>query len=375
MTPHVTSSDAPSLSLTPSEALSPWTLPPAPEDRAWTRRLHPTHPRFRIRNFLHHLFAFIGYELPEDWPHTPAEIVGPLLGTLRQHLSPLYRYVESQHKLQLEQRYLPRYLGETACYLLRLDWLYPESTHDLPQSIAGLLADRPQAIIDFDQLYCSLDTSARRAQRLRESFDHPDTKILLLGDDDLIGPVLAQDFSGEIHVADLDDRLLLYIERKAPSIQRHKADFIFGGMPSAMQQQYDAVMLDPPWDAYRMQCFLEKAIFCLKDDLHARIFLSYCPLILEFHEQKLPLLQNLTAKLGFTFDRIDTAFNLYDLKPEDLPDFQKRLDQWMPPLDSPLLDFLRRLPFAHSHLYTLRRLPFDRPNLLQRAFFSWWNRA
>ncbi|MCB9643787.1 MAG: bis-aminopropyl spermidine synthase family protein [Myxococcales bacterium] len=358
-----------------SSSESPWSLPEPPSHLAWAQTLPPTHPRRRIRNFLYQLFEMLGEELPEAWPKIPAEELGPLLGTLRAHLQPLYNYVESQQKLILEQRYLPRYLGETALYLMRLDWLYPEERHAPVPDIEALLADRPPAIIDFDQLYCAPETSKRRADRIRESFDSPVCKVLMLGDDDLISVVLAQDFRGEVHMVDLDDRLHEYIAQKDPSIHRHKADFIYSGMPKEMHQQYDAVVLDPPWDAYRMGCFLEKAMYCLKDDLDARIYMSYCPLVLEFHEKKLEQLQTRVARLGFTFERIETAFNLYDLKPETLPDFQTRLERWMPPIESPLLDFLRRLPFAHSHLYTLRRLPFDRPNWLKRKIFTWWNQA
>lgn len=341
----------------------------------WVEQLPPKHPRWRIRNFLHHLFGVLGEPLSDAWPAVSAQEFGACMGILRKRLQPLYDYTETQAAWSMERRFMARYLGDTACYLMRLDWSQPDAVHDGDEAIRALLSDRPRAITDYDQLYCSVDTAVRRAQRVRESFDDPHCKVLMLGDDDLISVVLAQSFQGDIHMVDLDDRLHEYIAEKAPRVQRHKADFIGGGLPMELFGAFDAVMLDPPWNHYRLWCFIEKAMFALKETTDARIYLSYCPLILEYHDQKIDRLLSRLASFGFTFARIETAFNLYDLSPDDLPDFPQRLAPHIPPVESPLLDILCRIPYAHTQLYALRRLPYERPNWLRRKLFTWWNRA
>lgn len=340
----------------------------------WMERLPLEHPRYRIRVFLHRLFRFLGQELPEDWPEVSASTFCYYKGWLQKHLDSLYQYIEARREFDRDQQLMPRYLGETALYLMRVDFMYPETMHTATQESLDALSGRPEAIIQFDQLYCTADTTERRANRVREGFDVEGSRVLMLGDDDLVSVLLAPDFRGEVHVIDLDDRLLDYVRSQVPQVQCHKADFFYGGIPAKLYQTFDAVMLDPPWTFYHMWCFLDKAIFCLKEDDHARIFLSYCPLLLEHRQGLMGKFQKRLAQRGFTFESVETAYNLYELSPEVLPDFQSRLDQWLPQVDSPLLSFLRQLPYAHAQLYVLRRLAHHRPNVLRRWFFYWWNK-
>ena len=339
----------------------------------WMDELPTRHPRYRIRHFLHRLFRFLGSELSEAWPDIPPTEFCEAIGFLQMHLEQLYRYVENQEEFDLDQKLMPRYLGETVLYLMRVDYEYPVEMHSASEEAFEALADRPQAIIDFDQLYCSPDSTERRANRIRERYDYPGSRVLMLGDDDLVSVLLGQDFQGEIHMSDLDDRLLEFIGEKVPGVQLHKADFFYGGMPKKLYQTFDAVMLDPPWTFYHMWCFLDKAIYCLKDDPQARIYLSYCPLLLEHRQKMMAQFQHRVAVRGFTFDSVETAYNLYDLSHEDLPDFQSRLDKFLPPITSPLLEFLRKIPYAHAQLYVLRRIPHYKPNVFRRMFFKWWN--
>ena len=348
-----------------AEAELPW--------MAWQDELPKNHPRYRIRHFLHRLFRFLGSELPAEWPDVSPTVHCESMTFLQDHLEQLYHYVEHQNEFDLDQQLMPRYLGETALYLMRVDYIYPVEMHTASEEAFQVLADRPQAIIEFDQLYCSPDSTERRANRIRERFDYPGSRVLMLGDDDLVSVLLSQNFQGEVHMIDLDDRLLEYIGSKCPNVHLHKADFLYKGIPPELYQTFDAVMLDPPWTFYHMWCFLDKAMYCLKDDPQARLFLSYCPLLLEHRQKMMAQFQRRVALRGFTFDSIETAFNLYDLSPEDLPDFQSRLDKFLPPIESPLLEFLRQLPYAHAQLYVLRRIPHYRPNVFRRWFFKWWN--
>lgn len=341
-------------------------------------RLAATHPRRHIRHFLRRLFAMLGVPLPASWPEVDLITYGAHVQALRERLDQLYTYLDSQQQWTIDQRLMPRYIGETAIYLCQIDYEQPEARHDPPQSLVETLADRPKAIIDYDQLYCTPDSTARRVTRILRDFGDSDARILFLGDDDLGSVALAHHpdgFHGEIHMIDLDDRLHEYIARKAPHVIRHKADFILKGIDPALCESFDAVVLDPPWDFYRLWCFLDKAIYCLKQSPHARIYLSYCPLVLEHRQKMMAQFQARVASRYLTFDSIETAFSLYSLSPDELPDLQTRLDPLLPPMDSPFLDLLRELPYVHTQLYTLRRLPYVSMGPVRRALFRWWNRA
>lgn len=340
----------------------------------WMERLPQDHPRYRIRIFLHCLFRYLGSELPEAWPNVEPTVFRENMGFLEKHLHSLYQYVDSQDAFDRDKQLMPRYLGETTLYLMRVDYENPELMHTASEESMALLEERPHATIDFDQLYCSPDSTERRANRIRELYDVEGCRVAMIGDDDLVSILLGQNFQGEVHVLDLDDRLLNFIKEKAPAVQTHKADFFFDGIDSSLYQTFDAAMLDPPWTLYHMWCFLDKAIFCLKDDPNARIFLSYCPLLLEHRQEKLGEFQRRVALRGFTFDSVETAYNLYELSPEVQPDFQNRLDQFLPSIASPLLDFLRQIPYAHAQLYVLRRIPNYKPPFWRRWFFYFWNK-
>lgn len=335
-------------------------------------RLEPSHPRHAIRTFLRELFEMLGEPLPSHWPDVSATEYSTFRLLLTTNFDGLYEYVEHRSEFTPDQQLMPRYLGETVLYLLELDYEQPESRHEAPPELIENLSDRPEAIIEFDQLYCSPDTTHRRVQRILRDFGDTDAKILFLGDDDLGSVALEPHFSGEIHMIDLDDRLHEYIAEKAPRVQRHKADFIFKGVSPDLHEYFDAVILDPPWDHYRLWCFLDKAIYCLKQSPHARIYFCHCPLLLEHRLRKVDVFQKRIAKRGFTFESIETAFNLYCLSANDLPDFQDRLEKLLPPIESPLLEFIRRIPYAHAQLYVLRRLPQFKMNPIKRFFFNWW---
>lgn len=331
-------------------------------------------PRRRIRAFLRGWFAFLGHPLPDEWPAISPQSYSQLTAAARHALDQLYDEVERFPELTAERRLFPRYLGETALYLMQLDAEQPVEWHEAPDELIELLADRPEAIIEYDQLYCTPDTTHRRVQRILRDFGRPDASVLFLGDDDLGSVALSQSFEGSIHMIDLDDRLHDFIEEKAPSVHRHKADFILKGIPEECYQAFDAVVLDPPWDFFRLWCFLDKALFCLKDSPHARIYLCHCPLVLEHHLRQVHEFMIRLGQRGLMLDTVETAFNLYSTNEDDLPDFQQRLEANLPPIDSPLLNFLRLQPYAHAQLYVLRRLPAYHVSSLKQRWFAWWNR-
>lgn len=335
----------------------------------------PTHRR-KLRAYLTMLFEELGRPLPEAWPDVPGEVFYEYFGSLRQQIDRLMEHIATREDLEWRQKKWARFFPETVLHLLRADWQSPpEWFEQASESTEEVLSRRPPPIVQYDQLYCTPDSTERRAHKIIQAFNEREGRVLFLGDDDLGSVILAPHFDGEVHVIDLDDRLLRFIEEQDMGIQTHSFDLIQRGVPASFYESFDAVVLDPPWDYHGTWSFLNKAIYCLKDHRRARIFLSFCPLQLELERNHMARFLKRLSKLGMTCEAIVNSFNLYDLIPIDTPEYDTLIDYYILKLDSPLMDLLQQAPYAYAHLYELRRLEGVRPSALGRAWFKWWHTA
>ena len=330
-------------------------------------------PRQKIRAFLRNLCDGVGLALPENWPAVPPSELASLRKALRDRIDGLYQFIDSQASISLTQKRYARFFPETTMQLLRLDWCQAESYHEASEEVVGRLEGRPPAVVAYDQLYCTPDSTQRRIHRILQSVPaEPNSRVLFLGDDDLGSVVLAPGFVGETHVIDLDNRLLEFIQERAPSVTRHKVDLFSDGIPKAMKGAFDAVVLDPPWDEYGCWSFLNKAIVCLKQEPHARIFWSFCPLQMELAGAPVARLWKRLAAHGFTAEAIETSFNLYDLVATETDEYQALMKIYLPEVDSLLLQLMKQAPYAFAHLYRLRRI--EHFKLGWRAKLQlWWH--
>ena len=336
--------------------------------------LAPTNPRPLIRQFLTTWLTSVEGQLPPAWPElSPADFAG-LMGRLREPIQLLYNFVDQQ-KLSRNQKLSVRLFGESALALLRLDWQQPSVYHQASPNYCQKIQGRPAASMQFDQLYCTPDSAERRVHRFAEELPQEGTRVLFLGDDDLLSIAADLHTNAELHMLDLDDRLLSFVGERAPNVQLHKIDLEQGGIPDEMAGSFDAVFLDPPWDYMGCWFFLNKAIHCLKNDLNARIFLSFTPTYLEYKDRLMNHFWQRLGKLGLTVESMHPYFSLYDMAPEVAPGYRQHLDGYLPEIDSPLLEILKKAPYAFSHLYVLRRLPYHRQNSLAQWWFQLWNRG
>lgn len=306
------------------------------------------------------------------WPAPNSKSYSLLRRHLRDQLKELYHAIAELPEPKPERDASLRVLGESALTLLDLHWRYPTSYLQPSEEFASLVKDRPEAILDYDQLYCSPDSTERRIARILESVDSQSGRVLFMGDDDLGSIALSNQFEGEIHTMELDTRLLDYIKEKAPQTTCHQIDLFLGGIPKDLQGYFDAIMLDPPWDEYHAWCFLHKADLCLKQSHDARIFMSFCPLNVEhLHQKAQPFFQRFAQK-GFVCEHLIPGHHLYPLQGTE---FLQLLLSHIPPFESTLLDCLRTLPFGFSHLYVFRRCQTHRTNRLYSWFTRWWHSA
>ena len=112
----------------------------------------------------------------------------------------------------------------------------------------------------FNQLPCTVESRRARADLLRE-LNPAASRILILGDDDLLAVELAQRGFRHVTVADCDERLLERIRDETKDLatppQIIAADFRAGFV---WDGHADVIFLDPPYSVSGAEAFLQLAI-------------------------------------------------------------------------------------------------------------------
>lgn len=133
---------------------------------------------------------------------------------------------------------------------------------------------------EYDQWFATEETSINKSLILKNKDCIEDKKIALLGDDDLVStvlPLLKIDYS-KITVIDVDQSLLNTIKGTAETngyknIETIQLD-VRKELPGKLFQQFDVVVLDPPYTKSGVTLFLNKAIELLNGS-NKYIFLYY----------------------------------------------------------------------------------------------------
>jgi hypothetical protein len=313
-----------------------------------------THPRVHIRQYLLSLLTALDLDPAEveSWPHVSPETYFEAVTRVRNGTAHLLQFHRQNEHVDFETGFYIELYGAVAADYLRLDWSQPEIAPE-PEIPEDWFDGRPGAQIDvFNQQYCTEPSSLRRARRVVEEIGPSEGKVLLLGDDDLVSIALARVFRGEIHMLDIDERVLEFVGEKAPQVERRIVDLSKITMPEDMVGAYDVVLLDPHWFYAGAVEFLEKAILFLKDEPHARILMSQCP---HFSLGEQGRFHRWITRHKMKFERIDPWFNWYDLSLLAEPSACSRLLELEKAFPSALLKALAPMPYGFSHLYTLSR--------------------
>lgn len=308
---------------------------------------------------------------PATWPDVTPSEYAQIVHRLRQQMEVISNFVERREDVRKEERVALRLLGESSLQLVEVAWKQSPDFLAASPEFLKLCMERPEPLLQYDQLFCTPDSTERRVKQVLQDVDNdPQSRVLFMGDDDLGSVALARQFQGEVHVFEFDERVLAHIQEHAPQVQCHNVDLVLGGIPKAMKETFDAVVLDPPWDDYHAWCFLHKALYCMKQSPHARIYLSFCPINTEYLEKKAQPFFRRFARVGLTFEAIYPGFHLYPLANTE---FLELLLQHVPPTDSPFLSVLCELPFGYSNLYKLRRTEHFQRSPIVRFFSQWWH--
>lgn len=166
-----------------------------------------------------------------------------------------------------EDTYIKRKLRQLGSeFLWQFSLPFDENINKLYEFALSLHSQRKEISADYSQGPCLPETSIRRALELNRR--HKQEKILLLGDDDLVSPILAK-LGVSVTVMDVHQNLLeflAYINREYNlniEIICHDAA---QPLPAHLSQQFGAVFTDPVSSADWYIVFLSCAVAALNEN-------------------------------------------------------------------------------------------------------------
>ncbi|TDC06452.1 putative methyltransferase [Nonomuraea longispora] len=172
--------------------------------------------------------------------------------------------------------------------------------------LSALVAGAPRARHVLDHVAATPETVLRRALLLGARFWLPGARLLCVGDHDLTSlAVKLVRPETEVTVADIDERVLAYIDEQRLGVRTRWADLRLGLPASA--RTHDLALTDPPYTPEGVGLFVARAVEGLKDD--GRVVLAYGA------GERMPMLafkvQQALADLNLAYEAIYPDFNRY----------------------------------------------------------------
>ncbi|MCX6783936.1 MAG: bis-aminopropyl spermidine synthase family protein [candidate division WWE3 bacterium] len=171
--------------------------------------------------------------------------------------------------------------------------------------------ERPKAKRNFDQFLATSSTVSKRVELLKNHGDLTGSRILLLGDDDLLSIALARTkLPAEVTVLDIDNDILSYIqdisqkENLKIKVQKYDARV---SMPVSYKNYFDVAFSDPPYTPSGFGTFLRRLVFATTKDANLYICYGYT-----LKELEKPLkIQKLLTDWGLLIREKMADFNEY----------------------------------------------------------------
>jgi len=193
-----------------------------------------------------------------------------------------------------------------------------EVTKALQGDLERAAAAAPEAKPELDQTHCTVATKINRVLAMHEAGALAGTRILILGDDDLVSVAIARfaalaGMPGEIRrltVLDSDADVLACVAAQtsgtgvAVELVRHD---LRAPLPEALRGAFDVVCTDPPYTVAGAELFLSRAVAALGGEAGQHVFFSFGA---RRPEETLRT-QQLIAGMGLTVRSMTPNFNSY----------------------------------------------------------------
>ena len=156
-----------------------------------------------------------------------------------------------------------------------------DRSQDLAFGLVEKFFDRPALKLRYEQQFCIPRTTQLRAELMIERMA-PGSRVLVLGDDDLVSLALVEMTDQlQVDVLELDADLVAFLKEKGGERLTVLEHNLRHGVPDSMKDCYDAVTTDPPYADDGMRFFLECAKVSMKNKPESRLFLTTYPGLLE----------------------------------------------------------------------------------------------
>lgn len=159
--------------------------------------------------------------------------------------------------------------------------LEPAYEEELDFDLVKMFFDRPAMKHRYEQQFCIPLTTQQRARKIIDSMK-PGSRVLVLGDDDLVSLALIHMTDQlKVDVLELDEDLVKFLHDKGGerlTVLEHNLRY---GVPDSMKHAYDCVTTDPPYAEDGMRFFLGCARDSLVQSPESRLFLTTYPGLLE----------------------------------------------------------------------------------------------
>ncbi|MFI7032031.1 bis-aminopropyl spermidine synthase family protein [Microbispora rosea] len=143
------------------------------------------------------------------------------------------------------------------------------------ERLETLIAGAPRGRHALDHVSATAETVLRRALLLGRRFWLPGARLLCVGDHDLTSLAVRMVHPEvEVAVADIDDRILEYIDAQDLGVRTRWADLRLG-LPPSLRGWADLAITDPPYTPEGIGLFAARAAEGLRDRDQGRILVAY----------------------------------------------------------------------------------------------------
>jgi predicted methyltransferase len=172
---------------------------------------------------------------------------------------------------------------------------------------------RPKPIQKYDQGNITPESTVARIAFMLKRGDVSNKRIIVLGDDDLVGIALGlTGLPADVLVLDIDDRLIEFTNNVAKENNLNVRAEVFDlrkPLPEELKGKFDVFVTDPPEAKKAFKIFLQKGIWTLKDKGSA----GYIGMtLIDSSLMKWRELQKIIIDSGATITDIIRSFNKYE---------------------------------------------------------------